>query len=522
MSLIEKETNMLRAKRRPTPEKPVIRAIAPAGKSGRIAAPAAPFRMPKLKAVSFPNRIFDIRKYGALGDGQFDCCSALAKAIDACHSAGGGKVLVPPGKWFTGPIHLKSNVNLHLEDGAIVRFSSDPARYLPPVFVRWGGVECYNYSPLIYARDCTNIAITGKGVLLGQGKPWWGWEKLQDKSRQRAYDMALTNVPIEKRLFGCEEFPLRPQLILPIDCTDVLLQDFTIAEGGPSWNVHIAYCANVTIRNIKINAPDGPNNDGIDIDSSCNVLIEDCELHTGDDCIALKSGMNEDGWRVGRPTENVIIRRIRATAGQGGVTIGSDMSGGVRNVFVHDCTFDNVSAGIRMKASRGRGGVVENIVVQDIRMGTIPGDAIQLTTDYPSFVKSDGKPPSFRDIHIRNVTCEKAKAAVRIVGQSDSPFRDINLENLSIVAEEGLQCVSGNGINLVDVRITPKLGPVLSLRDTQKVLIHGLNSVNPNSVFLDLRGRQTRNIRLGGESSTKTRPAIVLGIDVPRDAIVHE
>jgi hypothetical protein len=273
---------------------------------------------------------------------------------------------------------------------------------------------------------------------------------------------------------------------------------------------------------VRVIAPDGPNNDGIIVDSSSNVLVEDCDLHTHDDCIALKSGLNEEGQRLGRPTENVVVRRIRATAGHGGITIGSDMSGGVRNVFVHDCHYDGPTAGIRMKAARGRGGVVENVVVQDITMGRIPGDAIQLTTEFPSFVLSAGQPPTFRNIHIRNVRCEHADTAGRMIGLADNALRDIRLENVNIGCDEGLYCACASEIRLVNVRITPARGPVLALKDSQDVLIHGLHNNNGASVFLDLRGRQTRNIRLEGEANDHARPAIVLGVDVPRDALVHE
>ena len=526
MSLAEKKPRP----RSRTKTRPVMRSIpTPAPTTGPTAVPSravrdlpAPFRMPVIRPPAFPNCLVDIRDHGAVGDDRTDCTASIASAIAACAKAGGGRVLISAGKWFTGPIQLQSNIELHLHEGAFVRFCTDPDRYLPAVFVRWGGMDCYNYSPLIYACDCQNIAITGRGMLLGQGKPWWGWEKLQHRSRARQYELVTQGVPVDQRIFGSAEYPLRPQFIQPINCTNVLLEDFTIAEAGPFWTIHLAYCRNVIVRRLRINACDGPNTDGIDIDSSRNVIIEDCELATGDDCISLKSGMNEEGWRVNRPTENVIIRRIRATAGIGGFTIGSDMSGGVRNVFVHDCDFENLACGIRMKAARGRGGVVEDITVQDIRMGKTSGEAIEITTEIgSSFVKPDGKAPVFRNIRIRDISCDRARSAARMIGQHDAPFRDINLENLIIQSDEGLYCVLANGMNLMNVKITPRLGPVISLKDTQKVLIHGLNTADTHGVFLDLRGRQTRNIRLDGEASNG-RPAIVLGIDVPRDAIVNE
>lgn len=499
--------------------------IDPANGAPKTNAPkngSPPFRMPKLRVPTFPPRIVDIRDHCAVGDGRIDCTVAIANAIEACAKAGGGRVLVPAGEWFTGPIHLKSNIELHLARGATVRFSSDPGQYLPAVFVRWGGQECYNYSPLIYARDCNNIAITGPGTLLGQGKPWWAWEKKQQQVRQKLTDMVIQGVAVEDRRFGSAELPLRPQFISPVNCTNVLLEDFTIGEAGPCWTIHLAYCENVTIRRLSITAPDGPMVDGIVIDSTRNVLVEDCALHTNGDAVALKSGMNEDGCRVGRATENVVLRRTRATAGTGGFSIGSEMSGGVRNVLVHDCHYDGLSAGIRVKAARGRGGVVENIFFRDITMGRIAGDAIQLTTEYPLFVAPNGKAPVFRNIELKNITCDHAITAARMVGLRDSALQEITLENVTIAADEGLQCTAATDLRLMNVRITPGSGPVLAISDSRDVLIEGLNNTDGASVFLDLRGRQTRDIRLRGTTNNHVRPAIVLGLDVPKDALMHE
>jgi polygalacturonase len=482
----------------------------------------APFRMPKLRPPTFSARTVDIRDHGAVGDGRIDCTVAIADAIEACASAGGGRVLIPAGEWYTGPIHLKSNIDLHLERGATVRFSTDPGQYLPAVFVRWGGQECYNYSPLIYARGCDNIAITGPGTLLGQGRPWWPWEKKQQQVRQKLTDMVLQGVPVEDRRFGSQDVPLRPQFISPVNCTNVLLEDFTIGEAGPCWTIHLAYCENVTVRRLTISAPDGPQADGIVLDSSRNVLVEECELRANGDAIALKSGMNDDGCRVGKPTENVVVRNTRVVGGTGGVCIGSEMSGGMRNVLVHDCHFDGCGAGIRVKAARGRGGVVEEIVFRDITMGRIEGDAIQLTTEYPLFVSPSGKAPVFRNIQIKNVTCEQAKTAARMIGLPDSALREISLEDVTIAAEQGLQCTAAAEMRLTTDKITPRSGPVLAIRDGQNVLIEGLNNADGATVFLDLRGRNTRQIRLRGETNNHVRPAIVLGLDVPKDALMHE
>jgi polygalacturonase len=480
--------------------------------------------MRRIRPPRFPQRTFDITDYGACPNNvKANVVSqAFALAIAACAKAGGGRVLVPAGNWLSGAIHLRSNVELHLAKGAELRFSTESSDYLPPVFVRWGGQECFNYSPFIYARDCTNIAITGAGTIVGQGDHWVAWPKPELRAHAELNQMAVDGVPVEDRRFGDDTRPLRPQLILAINCTGVLMEGVTIAQGGPQWTLHAAYCQDIIIRGLEIRADAMPNNVGIVIDSCSDALIEDCTIHTGDDCIALKSGLNEDGWRVGKPTENVTVRRVRATSGHGGITIGSEMSGGVRNVLVHDCHYDGPSAGIRLKASRGRGGVVEDILVHDIVMGQIPGDAIQITTEHSAFVQPDGKSPTFRNIQIRNVTCQSAETAVRMIGLADSPLREISLANVTITAREGLHCSAINGLKLLEVHITPSSGPVLSLKDSQRVLIDGLNGVQTGGVFLDLRGRQTREICLKSNSAVRVRPVILLGIDVPRDALVHE
>ena len=320
--------------REPAPALEEVIRRAPAG--GAIAPIDAPFAMPQLKRPVFADRTFSIADFGAVPGGQVKNTAAFAGAIEACHQAGGGKVVVPAGKWLTGAIHLKSNVNLHMEKDAEIHFSDDPRDYLPVVFTRWAGFEVMNYSPLIYANGCRNIAVTGPGKLYGHGKNWWEWCKRLDEGGTigpKLQAMAASNTPAGKRVFGSPELGLRPQFISPINCRDVLLEGFAIMGSGPFWTIHFVYCENVIARGLTVHSQGGPNGDGINLDSTRNALVEHCFLDTDDDAVAIKSGINEDGRRVGKPSENIVVRHCHSKGPRwGSISIGSDMSGGVRNV----------------------------------------------------------------------------------------------------------------------------------------------------------------------------------------------
>ena len=237
---------------------------------------------------SFPTEEFNIKNYGAVGDGKAMCSGAIEQAIEKCENCGGGKIIIPPGKWLTGPIHLRSNMELHISKGAEVLFSNNFDDYLPVVQTRWEGTDCYNYSPLIYANNCENIAITGTGKLNGQGEAWWHWKMLQQHGADTLTDMGYQHEPIEERVFGTPSDALRPSFIQTINCKNVYIHDVKIMNG-PMWTVHPVYCENVHITGIQINT-NGPNNDGIVPDSCMNVLIENCLVSSGDDCIVIKSG----------------------------------------------------------------------------------------------------------------------------------------------------------------------------------------------------------------------------------------
>lgn len=478
-----------------------------------------PFKMPKITRPSFPDRTIDIRDYGAVGDGVTVNTKAFADAIAACVKAGGGRVLVPAGIWLTGAIHLKSNIDLHIQEGAELRFSDRFSDYLPVVFTRWEGLECYNYSPLIYAKDCTNIAVTGAGKLNGRGQRWWEWKKIQKPGAIKLYNMACSGVAVTERVLGTEKDALRPSFIEAVNCRNVLIEGITIGSG-PMWTVHPVYCDNVLICKVNI-ITRGVNNDGLVIDSSRNVLVEGCYFDTGDDCVVLKSGLNEDGWRVGRPTEKVVVRYCTTKEGHGGVTIGSEMSGDVRDIFVHDCEFNGTNNGIRVKSMRGRGGVVENIWIQDVKMGRIRRAALTFNTFYgQSTLKPSTKtPPIFRNIHIKNIACEYASRAAKIIGLPEQPLENFNLDNVSITSRWGLECINVKGIKLTSIKISPIKAPVLFVKNSQNVTVQKTTCREKVDAFLKIEGRETKNIYLSGNKLSKAKKAVVLGKTVGPDSI---
>ena len=384
--------------------------------------------------------------------------NAINQAINVCSQNDGGDILIPKGRWKSGAIHLKSNIHIHLEDGAEIEFSDKFEDYLPVVFTRWEGMECYNYSPLIYANGCENISVTGNGKLIGNGQAWWHWKKLQQEAALELCYAELHCIPTEKRIYGTEKAALRPSYIQPINCKNVLLEGFEITDG-PQWTIHPVYCEDVTIRNVTVSTH-GPNTDGLNPDSCKNVLIENCTFDTGDDCIAINSGMNEDGWRVRQPCENVEIKNCTMNGGHGGIVIGSAMSGGVKNVYAHNCKINGTMQGIRLKSMRGRGGCVDNVRFDNIEIDSTTDQAIQINMFYEfSTVKPKSNTPSdFRNIEIRNINGKDNKTGIQIKGLPEHKLRNITLENINLTAEDAMICENVENIkmNNVDIRKADK------------------------------------------------------------------
>ena len=410
--------------------------------------PKPPFPMPELAAPVFPEKQFKLTDYGAVPDGKTKNTEAFAKAIAACNQAGGGRVIVPAGTWFTGPIIMKSQVNLHLEKGAVVSFSSEPVDYAPSVFASLGGAR----PGLICNNRGENIALSGEGEFIGNGQPWWK-PVAEKKALKLKRDPRVSTIPAEFSFIdpatGKKATIGRPTFVSLNNSKNILIEGVTFRDG-PIFMVHPNDCENVIIRNVQVLSADGENTDGIDPAGCRNVLIENCYLDTGDDCLVIKSS-------PGRPAENIIIRNLKTKRGHGGVVIGSTIKGGVRNVFAYNCEFDGTDAGIRIKSNRDCGGPVENLWFQDIRMGTILKQAIIMEMWYNdkqrTLPPNPRSTPTFHDIHIRNVTCKDADQAMVLIGLPESPIHDITLENVTIHARKGVTEEQTKDISKTNVRI---------------------------------------------------------------------
>lgn len=477
-----------------------------------------PFESPVIEIPQFAADTFRIEQFGAIGDGRTMNTDAFGQAITACAENGGGVVLVSQGIWLTGPIRMQSNVNLHLERGALLIFSNRFEDY-PLIRNTWEGLEEVRCLAPISGFDLENIAITGEGIIDGSGdawrpvkkfkmtegqwkglvesggslskdgKVWWPSEGARDGAELVAELNARGDATIEEYA-AAREF-LRPVMINFVRCKNILLDGPTF-QNSPAWNIHPLMCRNMVVRNITVRNPwYSQNGDGIDIESCKDVLVHNSSFDVGDDAICIKSGKNEYGRKRGISSENIVIADCIVYHGHGGFTIGSEMSGGVKNVFIRDCTFLGTDVGLRFKSTRGRGGVVENIFIDTIYMKDIPMEAIRFNMFYENkapipedddeqvespFVAVDAEPvndgtPVFRNIDIKNIFCNGAGQAGLMQGLPEMPLTGVKMENINIRSEKGFVAVEVDRISMKNINIQPTGRTVLSIFNGRNISV---------------------------------------------------
>lgn len=424
----------------------------------------APFGTTKINVPDFskcPN--FNITDFGAVKEDKTKTSMAIAKAIDEANKAGGGTVVIPEGEWLTGKIHFKSNVNLHLNKGALLLFSDDPNDYLPAVHSSWEGLECYNYSPLIYAYQCKNVAITGEGAIKAKmdfWKKWAGRPKGHMNSLKRLYNLSGQNVPVEQRIMVNDTANLRPQFIQFNRSENILLDGISITNS-PFWTVHTYLSKDIIVRNLNIRAR-GHNNDGFDPEMSQNILVENVTFDQGDDAIAVKSGRNPEGWRSKTPTKNLIIRNCTMKNGHQLLAVGSELSGGIENVFIDNCEVlegAKIFNLVLIKTNERMGGYVKNIHVQNIKGSKMDFGILSIETDvlyqWKNLVPTvERRLTPISDVYLKNVTAKNVQFVSRIKGEKELPIRNISLKNVTADTIQGEEKhISENALNFT---VSPK------------------------------------------------------------------
>lgn len=465
----------------------------------------------------FPDRAFSIVQYGASGDGQTSNTAAFARAIQACTQSGGGRVVVPRGIWLTGPITLASNVDLHLESGAVILFSRRLQDY-----AAGEGPARRVLSPITTA-GLENIAITGQGIIDGSGGPW----RLVKKSKMTAAQWNALLAPggglnqagdvwypsLEALTPGSLE-SMRPHMVQLTACRRVLLDGPTF-QNSPNWNIRPLLSEDVVIRNVTVRNPwYSQNGDGLDIDACRRVVVYNARFDVGDDAICLKSGAGEAARRGGRAAEDIVISNCTVYHGHGGVTVGSEMSGGIRNVYVDNCVFLGTDQCLRFKSTRGRGGVVENLWFNNVSMRGIPAGAIGFTMSYGGEAPGgaalvDESTPRFRNIRFRNIVCAGARRAVRLEGLPEMPVENIEFDGLTISAQTGFAAVHVAGVRVANARILPASGSVFRIIDSTSVTIERSPAPPGAEVFVTLAGPRTAGVRLTDSSAAAAAQDVV-------------
>lgn len=525
------------------------------------------FAMPKVVEPSFPAYSVSITEFGAKGDGTTLNTKAIAAAIEQVAKKGGGKVIIPRGIWITGPIVLKSNINLHAEAGALVMFSKNFDDY-PLIETSFEGLNTVRCLSPISGKNLQNIAITGEGVFDGSGDAWRPvkkakltdaqWKKLiasggvlneakntwypSDKSLKGALlSDEQNNVKKQNSLDDYAPYKdfLRPVMLSLVSCKKVVISGLTF-QNSPAWCLHPLMCEDITLKSLTVKNPwYSQNGDGLDLESCKNALVYKCNFDVGDDAICFKSGKDADGRKRGIPTENAIVKECVVYHGHGGFVVGSEMSGGIKNIHVSACTFIGTDVGLRFKSTRGRGGVVENIYVSNIDMVNIPAEPILFDLFYSNgspIPEADEKPvdkekqaatvvavteetPQFKNISIKNVVCKGAGRAIFLQGLPEMSLKNIRLENITIDAKKGLECIDANGIQLVNVLIRSEKGPAMYFKNSQNVLVDRFKYTIDGKMAVKVEGAKSENIHLKKADFSTASESVVLESNVKKEAV---
>ena len=484
---------------------------------------------------------YNVLKYGAKNDSSKLATAAIKKAVDAASKAGGGTVYFPAGKYLTGAIHLKSNITIFIDAGAELHFSDNFDDYLPMVKSRYEGVDVTSFSPLFYAYKAENIAIKGRGIIDGHGKKWWdfveGYKEGQPRSKwQYTFDDLNKDILLPDEPRQMKRGFLRPPFIQPMYCKNVLIEGITI-RNSPFWTINPEFCENVTVHAVTINNPHSfaPNTDGINPESCNNVHISNCHISVGDDCITIKSGKDAPGRKMAAPAQNYTITNCTMLSGHGGVVIGSEMSGDVRKITISNCVFDGTDRGIRIKTARGRGGIVEEIRVDNIIMKNIREQAIVLDMQYaktnPEAVSD--RTPRFRNIHFSNITGEVNQAGY-LNGLEEMPVENISFNDINMEAKTGFSINHASRIEFHNVQINTTIGPSLKVNEVRDLTVNGLKTYTPHDavpvaefrnvsrafvynafpaagteIYLKIIGEKSKDITLGNNNFRQVKTPVV-------------
>ena len=525
------------------------------------------FKIPVIVAPSFKKDTIDISKFGAVADGITLNTKAINDAITACSKKGGAVVMIPAGIWLTGPVELKSNVNLYLAKNSLLQFTNDFNEY-KLVAGNWEGLaQMRNQSP-VSATNAVNIAITGYGIIDGNGDAWrmvrkdklneTQWKKLV-VSGGLLSDDKKTWYPSEKSLAGSKlknpgeitsdktaEFYesvkdfLRPNLLVFTNCKKILLQGVTF-QNSPAWCLHPIMCEDLTIRNVYAkNPPYAQNGDGIDVESCNRILIEGSTFDVGDDGICVKSGRDEAGRKRGKPTENMIVRNCIVYHAHGGFVIGSEMSGGARNIYVSNCTFIGTDIGLRFKTTRGRGGIVENIFVDGITMKDIVGEAILFDMYYAAqdpvplagekrelpkveFKTVGETTPQFKNFHIKNIVCNGASKAIFVRGLPEMHIKNIGFENMVLQADKGFDIQEASGISFKNINVICKeTNPVIDVVQSDKLVFDKINYKNGADLLFRINGERTNGIEIKNIDASKAKERIVYELGASEKSVMFK